>query len=413
MPNTEKNFNCFEPEYIQKFSCDGEKCGAKCCKGFQIEMDRHTHEKYRMLQDFDLRKKILDNLTWHPEAQNYRMNLDENFVCRMLCDDNLCYIQKNLGENFLADSCAIFPRRTFVTGNTITRTLTLFCPIAAKLALIDSNPLKFQNVLLKSDRSGAFFHQSISDMPARKFLLPLEKIAIEILQNRRFSLNKRLAILGIIMSMLNAQLGNLSEEFLQESAEKFRTEEFFSRMQRNFSVMHFDKKAHTQIMFRLMDELFGTAIIYYSTEQRNFAKYMPQAFGMTDAEKKPAEELLRLYDENFAAYDEFVRKKYPQFMENYFVHNFFAGLYPCRVQGNLVLNYFLFATLCKFFEFGLICMAGVERENLRLDDILEFAGRFSHRLDHGHKFQQIILDYIQKLLPYPLEFLNALIDFDN
>ena len=413
MIEIEKTFECFEPEYIQNFSCDGEKCGAKCCKGFHIDFDRNTHAKYRALQDFDARKKILESLYWNQETQTYRMKLDENFSCPMLCEDNLCYIQKNFGKDFLADSCEVFPRRTFVIGNTVTRTLSLFCPIAAKLALIDSKPLKFRKTLLKTSRSGAFFHQSISDMPARKFLLSLEKIAIEILQNKNFSLNKRLTILGIIFSMTDFRLENLSEEILQESAEKFRTEEFFARMERNFSILKFDKKAHMQIMFQLMDELFGTAIIYYSAEQRNFAKYVPQAFGMTEKTSRSAEEILRLYDENFAAYDEFVRKKYPQLMENYFVHNFFAGLYPCRVQGNLLTNYFLFATLCKFFEFGLICMAGVERENLRLEDILEFVARFSHRLDHGNKFQQFTLNYIQKLLLYPSEFFNALIDYEN
>ena len=413
MLNFEKTFNCFAPEYIKFFFCDGEKCGAKCCKGFQIDFDRNSQEKYRMLTDLDLRKKILDNLYWNQATQTYRTKLDENFACPMICENNLCYIQKNLGEDFLADSCAIFPRRTFVIGNTITRTLSLFCPVAAKLALIDSNPLKFQDFLLQDSRSNAFFHQSISDMPARKFLLPLQKIAIEILQNRNFSLNRRLTILGIMLSMIDRRLNNLSEEVIEEFGAEFRTEEFFARMERNFSILRFDKKDHIQIMFQLMEQLFGTAIIYYSTEQRNFAKYVPLAFEMTEKTSKPAEEILRLYDENFAAYDEFIRKPYPQLMENYLVHNFIAGLYPCRVQGNLMQNYFLFATLSKFFEFGLICMAGVERENLTLDDILEFVGRFSHRLDHGKKFQQITSDYIQRFLPYPTEFFKSLIDFDN
>ena len=134
---------------------------------------------------------------------------------------------------------------------------------------------------------------------------------------------------------------------------------------------------------------------------------------MADRITKSADEVLHLYEENFAAYDKFVRQRYPQLMENYFIHNFVAGLYPCRVQGKLMPNYFLFATICKFFEFGLICMAGVERENLRLEDILEFAGRFSHRMDHGWRFQHFIINYMQKLLPYPNEFFNALIDFDR
>lgn len=412
-PEIVKNFICFEPEYVSKFQCDGEICGAQCCTGFQVDIDRHTHFKYRSIKDQDVRRKILDSLFWNQDSQTYRMKLGENAVCPMICDGHLCFIQKTFGEDFLSNICAEFPRRTYVVGDAVTRTLSLNCPIAAKIALIDHNSMQFQNVEIRTTRAGCFFYRAVSDVPTRKFLIPLQKIGIEILQNRKYTVNERLATLGIAMSMVDYQIENLSEEIIEEFAEKFRTQDFFDTMQNNFRILKFDKPDYLQMMFRLLDELFGTAIIYYSEEQRNFVQYIPQAFGVVEETSKSLEEGYRLYDENFAAYDEFVRKPYPQLMENYLAHSFFAGLYPCRLPGNLMFNYFLFAAIYKFFEFSLICMAGVLREKLTLDDILGLIGRFSFRIDHGALFQKVTLDYFQQLLSYPNELFNALIDFEN
>ena len=413
MADIEKIFNCLEPEYVENFKCNGQLCNARCCRGFQVDIDRQTHMKYRTIKNQPLRTKILDSLYWNGDSQTYRMNLNNDSTCPMLCDDSLCLIQKNFGENFLSDICAEFPRRVYVVGDFAMRSMSLTCPIATKFALFNSEPMRFKNISLHTTRAGCFFYRGINDVPQRIFLKTLQRFGINILQNRNFSINERIFILGIMMSMIDAH-GDLNLEILQEFEENFQSEEFFEKMKLNMEILEFKPSLYLETMFTLTEAIFIKAVNYYSEEQRNFVQYVPQAFDMVEKSSQPTKKLLEMYEENFSAYDEFVRKKYPNFLENYLVHNFFSGLYPCRIPGgNLTLNYFVFMTLYKVFEFGLICMAGVLKENLTIEDILEYVGRFSHRIDHGTKFQDVVIDFLCKVLEYPTEYFSSMIDFEN
>ncbi len=378
-----------------------------------MDTDRKTHLKYRGIKNQDLRRKILDSMVWNPESETYRMKLEENAVCPMLEEDCLCMIQKNFGEDFLSDICSEFPRRVFVLGDYTSRTLSLTCPVAAKLALLNPEPMKFRSTLLRTKRSGAFFYKSISEVRGREFLKPLQMLGVEILQNKVFTLNERLAVLGFTLSMTDYKLDDPQYKNFYALAAEIRTPEFLARMKNNFTMLEFNKEYYLTLMFRLTENLFTKATFYFSEEQRNFAQYVPQAFGLTEETSKSFDELFRLYDENLAALNEFVKKPYSQLVENYMVHTFFAGLYPCRIPGNLLVNFFLYATLYKFFEFVLMCMAGVLREKLTVDDIIEWIGRFSHRTDHGSLFQEVTLEFLEPFLPYPLGLFMSLTDFKN
>ena len=164
------------------------------------------------------------------------------------------------------------------------------------------------------------------------------------------------------------------------------------------------------MMFALLDALFEPAIVYFSEKQRNFAQYIPQAFHMTNDRPKAFSELLALYGKHRKQYERLIAKPYGHVLENYLVHVFFNNFYPCRVQGSLLHNYFLFLTLYKFFEFDLICMTGVMGEKVTLDDMLELVERMSNRTDHASIYQEIVLGYLKELEQNPPDLMGRLLD---
>ena len=38
------------PEYLQKFECLGTSCSDTCCQGWNINIDKNTHEKYQKIK---------------------------------------------------------------------------------------------------------------------------------------------------------------------------------------------------------------------------------------------------------------------------------------------------------------------------------------------------------------------------
>ena len=108
-----QEFVCIQPEYVKHFQCDGTKCGSKCCQGWQIDIDRGAYEKYAALEDAGFRKEILSKLRWNEGTKSYRMEM-RGVACPMLREDRLCGIQRRMGEEYLSDTCAEFPRRSYL-----------------------------------------------------------------------------------------------------------------------------------------------------------------------------------------------------------------------------------------------------------------------------------------------------------
>ena len=355
-----------------------------------------------------MRKKILDSLYWNEPSHTYRMNLDRT-ACPLLGDDLLCVIQKNLGEEYLSNTCAEFPRRTFVIDNLVERTLSMTCPVAAELALLDPSPLELRETTLRTNRAECFFYRSNHEVPSRKHLRILQRISLDVLQDERLPFNQRLAALGIVMSELDAIIAGGKEQQLELIPRVYRMDDYFQSLATKAKSLQFNLPYHMTLMFGLLDRLSGKAIVYYSPTQRVFVDYPIKAFATVEPIRS-WEQMSTVYDRNVEAYKKFALEKYGRVIEKYAAHSFLAGLYPCHAPLTLMNNYFLYLTLWKLFEFGVMSMAAVMREKFSLDDLLEFIERFSNRVDHASLFQQIALDFIADKVHEQYDFLSALID---
>lgn len=67
-----RNFICYEPEYVEKFQCDGTACGALCCRNWGITIDKETYHKYKLIPQRKLRQKILAAIDTITEAGRAR-----------------------------------------------------------------------------------------------------------------------------------------------------------------------------------------------------------------------------------------------------------------------------------------------------------------------------------------------------
>lgn len=406
--NFVKEFACVEPTYVKNFHCDGRKCNAKCCRGWQVDIDRQTHERYKAISDPEMRKKILDSLYWNEPSHTYRMNLNRT-ACPLLRADLLCDIQKNFGEGYLSNTCAEFPRRTFVIDTLLERSLSMTCPVAAELALLDPAPLKLRETTLRTMRAECFFYRSVHEVPTRKYLRLLQTISLDVLQDKRLRFNERLMALGIVMSEMDAIIAAGKEQQLELIPRVYRMDDYFQSLATKAKSMPFNLPYHITLMFDLLSRLDGRAIAYYSPTQRVFTTYPIEAF-RADQPITSWAQMRVVYDGIAAAYKKFALEPFGRVIEKYAAHSFFAGLYPCHAPLTLLNNYFLFLMLWKLFEFGAMSMAAVMREKFMLDDLMEFIERMSNRVDHASLFQQITLDFITDKVSEPNELLSALVD---
>lgn len=342
----------FQPEYVKNFKCDGQRCGAQCCKNWFIDIDEETFNSYKKIGG--LTSKIIFNA----ERKSYVTKLDENFHCAFLDTDNLCTIQKNYGENFLSMICQTFPRHILKIADLYERSLNLTCPLAAEMALLNF-PLNFElaeeNVSYES-KIGVQIPLNIDEK-----ILPLvseiQMTAIFILQTRTLTLDQRLATLGIYFKYLEEIVSNGDTKKISDLTNIFTSKNFSAQL--------------TEFTFK--PEEFTEFFIGKEFEDSEIS--------LCDAANK-----FIVQSDNR---EKFI-KNFSNILENYLVHEFFLNTYPFRVKGTIAHNYGIFVALYKIAEVYLFNLAQ------NVTDMINGIVKLSSSINHNPEYLQKILAAIEK-----------------
>ncbi len=102
------------PDYFPHFVCKMGECRTACCTGWPVTISRENY--FRLLGvacTADLRRRLDCGLylTDHPTPDEYaRFNHRYDGECAARLPDGRCAIQAELGEDYLADVCRLYPR---------------------------------------------------------------------------------------------------------------------------------------------------------------------------------------------------------------------------------------------------------------------------------------------------------------
>ena len=315
---TEKIF-CLKPKYLDEFKCDGSKCGAQCCRSdWAICIDAKTYEKYSALPQA---QEILRHLRGSSDEKYFIAH--DGKACPFLGEDNLCRIQKAHGENFLSQVCASYPRIITRFENFIEVALSPTCPIAARLFLLQTEPLKFEMVEA-SEKILRFGANNILQGIPHDFaplIVEIQMAMVKILQERRLTLDERLIVLGFFLD---------------------RIEELFYG-----------------------GKLDGKAL------QKLSAVYASENFLMSEVP-------FMLRSVNFIA-EKILSPEFETVAENFLVNEIFLNVYPFRIDASIFSNYNLFVKVYKIF---LRRARGLKT----IDELLSAASDLSCNIDHDNDY---------------------------
>ena len=199
-----------QPRSYHAFRCIGADCEDTCCIGWFVNVDKLTYEAYQRCDDPELGPRLHQLVALHPARTS-----DDNHARITLSGPNcpflaegLCAIQNKLGASHLSITCARYPRVFNVVDDALQRSLDLSCPEAARLVLLDPNPMEFDeeegtphdprlgNPPVLSTRNGN------SGQPHSHFHA-IRGSVIWLLQYRAYPLWKRLVILGSLCDRLH------------------------------------------------------------------------------------------------------------------------------------------------------------------------------------------------------------------
>ncbi len=333
---------CIEPNYIKNFQCEGKICGARCCRDWRILVDEDTYDKYLELEKA-AQEEIFQHTEWvEDETENVDimiLKLRKDGVCSWLDEkDCLCSLQKKYGENFLTAICQSFPRVTYkLDEDFFEQSMTLTCPLAAKLILLQDAPISFTEVENVTARAVIGFKKKIS-RPVEEFV-KIQMQAIKILQDKNFSINQRLK--------------NLCEMFYGN----------------NLPNAEFDFKIHCKTITEIFIQTYGA--------------------NLSNRKKTELSQNYFSYREKILAQ---VYEKFGQILENYLVNEFFMRCYPSAYSGGDFHNCKIFVTAFRFLEFSLV-LTSIAKKILSVEEIIQLIYSVNDMIDHSQGGMEAIIDF--------------------
>jgi len=123
------------PDYYKEFKCIADKCQHTCCKGWEVEIDDVSLERYSDIAYIN--EKI-------ERTQDNHFKLIEDEKCPFLLESGLCDMIVNFGEEMICQTCADHPRFRNFWSDRIEMGLGLVCEEAAGIILSKETPMALE-----------------------------------------------------------------------------------------------------------------------------------------------------------------------------------------------------------------------------------------------------------------------------
>ncbi|MEE1087224.1 MAG: flagellin lysine-N-methylase [Schaedlerella sp.] len=354
------------PDYYDQFECIAGECEDTCCAGWQIVIDKESLQRYRK-ENSKYCKKLHHSIDW--KQKTFRQDVEKR--CAFLKDDNLCEMYQKLGEKSLCKTCQSYPRHTEEFENVREISLSLSCPVAARLILGKKDSVRFQSVERDGEEEFAGFDPFLYSN-----LLDAREIIFEILQDRNLSIETRTVLsLGLAYDMENrVRSGNL-----------FSCDTVF----RNYK-----KQIYLPATGRKVSKLFINMQNRYKFNKVLFEDLWKLELLRGDWEMQLAESQYYLFAKGVKEYGDLIRR-FKWWMQEeseeewaviaeqlmvYYVFTYFCGaVYDERIFVNLQM-----AAACTEIIWNLLAARWMKNgEILDMEDIVEITYRFSRELEHS------------------------------
>ena len=378
-----------QPKYVGNFQCDGSKCNAKCCGKWRIDIDMETYKKYQRIKNPAMRKKILSSIQPSTIQTGFQIELNNKGVCPLLCEDNLCYIQRNMGEGALSQTCKVYPRMVQQIGNYQFRMLAMTCPVAAEYALLSPNAMELQQISCEEDTSAWKLmakNCNMKNVPNDLAAVHIMMGGLAILQNTSYTFEQRLVLLGLFLDRVEDCQQDV--EAVSGLIEYYNSDVFQQEISNLWENWQYYPVAHHQFMNGIITVLKQEKELLISSEHWQV---------MNDYYNNVYEERQHLVQERLGSV-----------LERYWQHEWLFHAYPYSFSGGFLHNYFSYLIayeLCQLVIHSTYALDNAWDER----NILDVLGEFSKSFDHKRDFSKTLVKETAYFEREPIKLMQVLL----
>jgi lysine-N-methylase len=400
-----------QARHYDAFRCIGADCEDTCCAGWGITVDRNTYDKYQDCSDPELRSPLHELVTINATAASddeYATIKLSGPVCPFLAQ-GLCSIQSRLGEDYLPNTCATYPRMMTVVGDVLERTLDLSCPEAARLVLQSTGPLRFEEKDGGDEplRTGNVF---VPDTPNARYadrpypyIGEVRGLIVTLLQERTYPLWQRLMILAYLCDKLN------------ETAEEGNDQDVPTIIQGYLDVTQnrlLDDDLN-KLAARPADQFETTAALIVNHISSNFAGrrfldcYKDFLSGLNWTNDSTMSDLVNRYREADSTYYAPLMERHADVMERYLLNYVYRSVFPLgrlednrragihNISNSICAQYSLMITYYSIIKTVAIGIAAFHKSAFGLDHVIKVIQSSTKTFQHSTSFPLRAIQYLR------------------
>jgi len=364
-------------------------------------VDRSTFERYQNCSNSELQPSLTRLVTINAAStgdDDYASITPTGTQCPFL-SEGLCSIQQKLGEEYLSKACATYPRVSNVVDGVLEKSLELSCPEAARLALLDPNPIEFR----ESPDDGvprlgslSVLTTSASQYPQKPYrhFHEVRRLVVSLMQNRRYPLSDRLVILAHLCDKLNEMAAAQDHDGVPEILRKYAdaVDQGLFNDVLNMSTV----QPATQLEIVL--ELLVSRITSDYTPRRFLECYEDFMHGIDLGPLSVMTVVAGRYAEAYRQYYLPFMSQHESIMERFLVSYVYKTLFPLgpqestqklslhRKDSSISVQYMLMVLHFAVMKALLIGMSGYHKAGLTTDHVIKLIQSYTKTFEHSTAF---------------------------
>jgi len=387
------------PQYMRKFKCTGPECEDSCCIGWRVSIDQKTYKKYKRSHQPELSVLFTKNITRNrsnPSKGNYaKIKLKSDGNCPFLTEQHLCSIQLKLGEKYLSNTCCTYPRITNEVNGIIEKSATMSCPEAARLALLNPEIMEFDEidelVTTRNIVKGCLnTHALTAASKPQRYFWELRIFTISTLQNRAYTLEDRLVLLGMFYQKLQDYIEKKQIKDIPQLIAGYTNIIYDGSLKDSLINIPAQNTIQMELLKEMAEERFTSGI----SSKRYLECFTELLHGIEYTSKLNIEEIGRRYQEVYESYYSPFMAQHGYILENYLVNHVFKNLFPFD-QRTVFDSYVMLIVHYALIKLHLIGMSGFH-QNLTQDLVIKLIQSFAKTVEHNPVYVRKILDLLKQ-----------------
>ncbi|MGL4874042.1 MAG: flagellin lysine-N-methylase [Clostridium sp.] len=372
------------PSYLKRFKCIGGKCEDTCCSGWYISIDEDTYKKYKKIKNYKIKNKIEKNVVRIRTNKSFnnvaKMKLRDG-KCAFLMENMLCEIHKELGEEYLSETCKIYPKYVNRINGVLEKSVTISCPEAARIVLLNKEKLEFENCMIEESK---FKHSDFNTNEEKKemkdYFWELRIFSIGLLQNEDYNIEEKLIILGMfyenlkeikdVKRLINRYSRYIKSKILKDEIGKIKSQDKY-KISLCKDLLKLNRKVGSENYEKILEKLV------------NGLKLNEEIEISINAYKKTYADI----------YIPFIEKN-EYIIENYLVNYVFKSCFPFD-ENEVFESYIMFVIHYIIFKLHLIgCCA--HRRGMDSKECVEVFQVVSRTFEHDKNYFKMIIEAIKE-----------------